>query len=84
MNGDAPASGHEAHDLIAGDRIAAMGEVHRQIVKSLHDNAVLALHQFRLMIGILGDGIHHLFIRQMDLVILLFLLDQTVGYLAFL
>ena len=43
VNGDAAAPGDEALDLVAGHRIAALGEADRQVVHSLDHDAAVAL-----------------------------------------
>ena len=52
VDGDAVAAGDEAHDVVAGHRGAALGELHQTVGQSLHHNALLAS-------GALGHGGAH-------------------------
>ena len=84
MNRYAPASCHKAHNLIAGNRIAALGEPDRHIRKPLDHDSALGLGQLQLVVLVLGHRLHHLFIGDFLLVDLLVLLHHLVDDLAFL
>ena len=71
MNRDTAATGHEADDLIPGDRITALGEVNRHVVNAFHHNSALGFLQQRLLA--LRDCLQDLLVCDLAALLLLLL-----------
>ena len=84
MDGNAAASGHEAHDLVSRNRVAAFGEAHCQVVDPLDHDAALALsaHGHHSRPVVVSNGVQDRRVGHFPLQLFLPLLHHLIDDLA--